>query len=151
MSGELAISAIPLRLPFWIVDTIGGKTISAASRVDNVIALVVLGHGFAIGESSYMDIISIGYSAVNPNGVHLVTATGENSLVYEIAGATGSETYTISGNERILSKILDGESSSVLGSCVYSNPSSNNQEYVIMALSGSAKKVELVPPYECVN
>ena len=148
VSGELTVSANPLRLPFWLADTAGGKTITGASRTNATVTLTVTSHGFAAGTSSYMSVEGLGYTTVNPNGVWLVTYAGVNSLTFQIPGATGSETYTLGGgDDKILARLLDTASSSVLGSCVYSDPSSNNQEYVILAMNGTAKKVAMVPPY----
>jgi hypothetical protein len=46
LSGTLQVTGDPLRLPFYLVDAVGGETIVSAERVDDLITIEVTGHGF---------------------------------------------------------------------------------------------------------
>ena len=45
LTSELISNGSPLRMPFWLVNTTGGKAITAASRVTTTVTLTVPGHG----------------------------------------------------------------------------------------------------------
>jgi len=115
-SGALTTDDQPLTLPFFLVDTAGGKTVSAASRVDDLVTITVTGHGFTVGLTGYLGLYAVGFATVDPNGVWAMTVTDANTLTFEITGATGNEVYTISGDERVKSVISDSAASVVLGS-----------------------------------
>ena len=263
-SGALSSSLVPLRLPFWLVDTAGGKAVSAASLAGNVVSLTVTGHGFGylanakvelgagnakilftavvdgeVGNDTYVlinspfpspanrsmavtqayskagffypkdgiviitvvpatdgsgnvsstanDVIAavnsavsgfvtaslgtgsdgtslvsnvagylengidgpawlevqgLGWTTTNPNGYQLVTATGVNTLTYPLTGA--NQTYTIGGaDDKVLSRLSDGAASSIVGSCLFSDPANGLAESIILGATLDAKKVNL--------
>ena len=78
----------------------------------------------------------------NPNGAWSMTPTGPNTLTFPIAGATGSETYIIT-TARVLSELDDFGTGDVLASCLFSDPSSNDAEFVMLAFGVEVQKVKL--------
>jgi hypothetical protein len=135
LSGALEVDGDPLFLPFWLVDTSGGLTISAAERVDELVTLTVT-HGFEVDtDPAWLGVESL-TGAVDPNGVHLVTRVDATTLTFEIAGATGSETY--GGTGKIRSVIDDAEAAEIYGSCLFSDPSSDSEESIVIAATGKA-------------
>lgn len=142
-SGALTTDENPLTVPFFLVDTAGGKTVSAASRVDEVVTITVTGHGFTVAAVGYLGLYAVGFATTNPNGVWEMTVTDANTLTFSIPGASGNETYTISGDERVKSVISDGAVADILGSCHFSDASSDLEESIILATPAVAKKVSL--------
>lgn len=140
VSGALQIDGDPLRLPFYLVDTSGGKTVASAGRVDEVVTVTVTGHGFEVGSSGYLGIESL-TGSVSPNGVRLVTIVDANTFTFSIAGATGSETY--GGTGKVRSVLDDSAAAEIWGSCLFSDPSSESAESVIIAASGEAYQVSI--------
>ena len=78
---------------------------------------------------------------VNPNGVHLMTVVDEATLTFTIPGATGSVTY--GGTGVVRSVVDDTAAAQIFGSCLFSDPSSDSAEFVIIAAQGEAYKVEI--------
>lgn len=140
-SGALSQSATPLTLPFWLIDTVGGDSITAASLTSNVVSLTVTGHGLT-GGAAYLTVRGLGFSGTDPNGVHLVTPTDANTLTYPLTG--GNETYTIGGgDDKVLSVLDDDAIGQIRGSCNFSDPNSNLAESIILATSLDAKAVSI--------
>lgn len=140
VSGALQVDGDPLRLPFFLVDTSGGLTVSAASRVDDLVTLTVTGHGFGVGLTGYLGVESL-TGTVDPNGVQFVTIVDANTVTFEIAGATGSETY--GGTGKVRSVLDDAAAAAIYGSCLFSDPAYSVAESIIEAATGEAYKVEL--------
>ena len=249
-SGALSSSSAPLQLPFWLVDTAGGKNITAASLASDVVSLTVTGHGLdadyqtmtvtgtltsngttpvvfdpfefyevflgrpeyrmpgpdlvvirplnpvgyeildeersgagwtstanvaspelvpagawnavtnpdawkpvspATGtpvvtpsdsNASWTKVKGLGFSTTNPNGIHLVSVKDVNTLTYPLVGA--NETFTIGGSDdKVITELTDNAVTEILGSCIYSDPTSDNDESIIMATGLSAKRVDL--------
>src|ERR1043165_7401631 len=44
-------NAQPLRLPFWLVDAVGGVSVTAASRTGTLVTVTAPGHGLPFGLS----------------------------------------------------------------------------------------------------
>ncbi len=79
---------------------------------------------------------------VNPNGVWFITPTDEDTLEYTIPGSVGNESYDVD-TAVVISRLNDFSVGSVLGSCLYSDPSSNNDESIFLAYGNDVKKVSL--------
>ena len=126
-----------LTLPFYLY---ANKTISSASRVITVVTVTTsTAHGFTSGT-----LVSISglTGTVSPNGNRTITFTGANTFTFTISGATGSETYGGSGIAG--APILDDTSvNSVYGSCLFSDPATNNTEYIAMATNSTLKLIKL--------
>jgi len=100
--------------------------------------------GNTLGESAYIAIEGLGFTTTDPNGVYLLTPTDANTLTYSIPGASGSETYTIGGgNDIIVARLDDTVSGQVLGSCIFSDPNSDNAESIYLAFETVCKVVDL--------
>ncbi len=170
LSGNLALDKNPLRIPFWLVDVTGGLTITAATRVGELVTLAC-DNPFGAG-TAYTEIRGL-TGTVDPNGIYPVTSTpsfvpvlvespagsgtyipvlqpdgspvleSTNSglLTYLIPGATGGETY--SGSGRLATWLDDSAIVSVWGSCSYSDPSDENAEYIIIATNSRAIAVSI--------
>ncbi len=74
---------------------------------------------------------------VDPNGNRLVTVTDIDTFTFQIAGATGSETYSGTGVVQG-AKFTETQTNGVYGYCRFSDPSDNNAEYIIRATNLSA-------------
>lgn len=140
ISGSLQVEGDPLRLPFFLVDTVGGVSIASAERVTELVTVEITGHGFGIGLSGYLGISGL-TGTVDPNGVWFVTIVDADTLTFSITGATGSVTYA--GTGKAMSVIDDNSAAEIFGSCLFSDPSSLSAESVIIAATGEAYKVDV--------
>ena len=130
-----------LALPFYLWPQV---TISSATRSGTTVTITTsTNHGFS---SSYVvAIVDVGPGTVDPNGNQTVTVTGNTTFTYEIAGATGSETYSVSGTSKAGGAIVGTTAlNGAFGSCLFSDPASSNQEYIILALYENAIRRLLV-------
>lgn len=138
LSGVLQETGSPLRLSFFLVDAVGGETIVSADRVDDLVTVEVTGHGFGLGLTGYVGIESL-TGTVSPNGVQFITVVDADTFTFEIPGATGSETY--GGTGKVRSVLDDTAAASILGSCLFSDPSSALSESVVIAANGTGYAV----------
>jgi hypothetical protein len=126
-----------LTLPFYLYDN---RTISSATRSITVVTVTTsAAHGFTSGT-----LVSISglTGTVSPNGNRTITSTGANTFTFTISGATGSETYSGSGTAG--APILDDTAvNSVYGSCLFSDPATNNTEYIAMATNSTLKLIKI--------
>lgn len=137
-----------LRLPFWLIDTTGGVTITAASRTGETVTVTVgAGHGLDAGATgaAWLKVTGLGFVGPesDPNGFRLATRTSATEFTFEMPGAVGNYTYTISGDERALSVIDDSASGVILASCLFSDPNDANREFVFLAFEDRATSVDL--------
>lgn len=144
-------SGAPLTLPFWLIDDNSGAAegsqglaVSAASRNGETVTLTVTAHGLGIGLSSYTGLEGVtGITTVDPNGIWLMTTTDANTLSFTIDGApVGVETYTVT-TARVLSELDDSATGVVIGSCLFSNPGTNNSESIMLAYGSEVKRIDL--------
>jgi hypothetical protein len=129
-----------LTLPFYVWPQL---TISSATRSGTTVTITTSSnHGFS---SSYVvAIVDVGPGSVDPNGNKTITVTGLNTFTYTIAGATGSETYSVTASSKAGGAILGTSSiNGAFGSCLFSNPVSNNDEYIILALYSNAIAINM--------
>lgn len=140
-SSGLSTGATPLRLPFYLIDT--AKTISAASQTSGVVTLTLSAHNLPSGTSGWATISGIGYSSgTNPNGVFYITVTTDYQVTYALVGSAG--TYTVNGSTLLsVTNINDLAVSTIYGSCLFSNPASNNDESILIATNSVVKRVSL--------
>lgn len=106
-----------------------------ASRADTLVTLFVAGHGFEVSSSAHLGVESLS-GTVSPNGVWLMTVLDEATLSFSIPGASGSETYTGAGKVR--SVLDDADAAEIYGSCLFSDPSSDSAESIVIAATGKA-------------
>jgi hypothetical protein len=135
-TSALTTGQVPLRLPFYLIDT--PKTISATTvPVTSTIRITVTGHGFGAGTSGWATI-----SGLDPevSGSYLLSYHDADTLEYTVAGIT-----SVTDGVGTLSQmaINDTANANVRASCLFSDPNSNNKEYIIVAMDTIAKKIDL--------
>jgi hypothetical protein len=129
-----------LALPFYLWPQV---VISSATRSGTTVTITTsTNHGFS---SSYVvAIVDVGPGTVDPNGNKTVTVTGLNTFTYEIVGATGSETYSVTGASKAGGAIVGTTAlNGAFGSCLFSDPASDSQEYIILALYENAVAINM--------
>lgn len=129
-----------LSLPFNVWPQV---VISSATRSGTTVTITTsTNHGFS---SSYVvAIVDVGTGTVNPNGNKTITVTGNTTFTYTIAGATGSETYSVTGSSKAGGAIVGTANiNGAFGSCLFSNPASSNAEYIILALFSNAVAINM--------
>ena len=140
LSGTLQVEGDPLRIPFFVVDTVGGLVLTSAARVGTLVTLTKAAHPFTVGETAYLGVESL-TGTVDPNGVQLVTIASSSTMTFVIAGAAGNETY--SGTGKVRSVIDNDSAAEIFGSCLFSDPSDDSAEFVIESATGTAFRVSV--------
>lgn len=137
-TGALAVGGDPLQLPFYLIDV--AKTISSASYASNVVTITMsANHGFDVGSSGYAVVAGLTFTGIDNNGAKILTYVSANQLSFPVTGVTAvSGTGTLSQMP-----INDNANANVRASCLFSDPNTNNKEYVIVALDTVAKKIDL--------
>lgn len=137
-TGALTVGGDPLQLPFYLIDV--AKTISSATYASNVVTITMsANHGFEAGSSGYAVIAGLTFTGTNNNGAKILTYVSANQLSFPVIGVTAvSGTGTLSQMP-----INDAANANVRASCLFSDPNTNNKEYVIVALDTVAKKIDL--------
>jgi hypothetical protein len=161
-SAGLATSGRTLTLPFFLIDTNKAlsTTVGACTWLNGVVTLTTTSaHELTLSQVAYATLgntvlgstpplTNADPTKVPPAGNYEMTVTGTNTLTFPYALATGSGTYTVSGTTGYLhSQLNDGAVSDIFGSCLYSDPSSSNNEFILIATNTNVKKVLLDPPY----
>lgn len=130
---ELGNSGEALVVPFYIWTN---RTISSATRSTTTVTITTsVNHGFTT--NTLVGIYGL-TGTVNPNGNRTITVTASNSFTFTIANATGSETYTIGGTNYAGAPFISSNINNAYGSCLFSDPSDDNDEYFIIALNSKA-------------
>ena len=135
LSGSLQVTGDPLRIPFFVVATVGGLTVTLAERVGTVVTLTFASHPFTVAKVAYLGVEGL-TGTVDPNGVQLVTVASSTTVTFVIAGAVGNETY--GGTGKVRSVIDDDSAAEILGSCLFSDPSDESAEFIVEAATGTA-------------
>jgi hypothetical protein len=135
LSGTLQVTGDPLRLPFFVVNAVGGETVLSAARLGTSVSVSITPLIFEVGAAAYVGIEGL-TGTVDPNGVWLATALDAQTLGFQIPGATGNETY--GGTGKVRSVIDDDSAAQILGSCLFSDPSDESAEYIVEAATGTA-------------
>ena len=135
-TSALTTGASPLALPFYLMET--PKTISGVTvPTTGTIRITVTAHGFTAASTGWATVSDLDAAV---NGSYLLTYVDADTLSYQVAGIT-SVTDT-SGTLRTMA-INDAANANVRGSCLFSDPNTNNKEYIIVALDTVAKKIDL--------
>ena len=130
---ELGNSGEALVVPFYIWTN---RTISSATRSTTTVTITTsVNHGFTT--NTLVGIFGL-TGTVNPNGNRTITVTASNSFTFTIANATGSETYSIGGTNYAGAPFISSNINNAYGSCLFSDPSDDNDEYFIIALNSKA-------------
>lgn len=133
----IGTSATALTIPFYLYATV---SISSASRVAAAVTVTTsTSHGFVTGTQVGIAGLT---GSVSPNGNRTITVTAANTFTFNISGAVGTETYGGSGTAGA-PFIEDEAVNFAYGSCLFSDPSDSNDEYIILAQNASATAVDL--------
>lgn len=136
-TSALTTGQTPLQLPFYLIDS--AKAISNVTiPITGTVRLTVTGHGFAAGSSGWATIAGLDTSF---NGSYLLTYFDANTLDYTIAGVTTAPTDKVGTLSQMV--INDAANANVRASCLFSDPNTNNKEFVIVAMDTVAKKIDL--------
>lgn len=136
-TSALTTGQIPLQLPFYLIDV--AKTILSATYAANVVTITITGHGFGAGSSGYAVVAGLTFTGTNNNGSKVLTYVTADTLSFPVTGVTAvSGTGTLSQMP-----INDTANANVRASCLFSDPNTNNKEYVIVAMDTVAKKIDL--------
>jgi hypothetical protein len=137
LTDALTTGQVPLQLPFYLIDsakTISNVTIPATGTV----RITITSHGFAAGSSGWATIAGLDASF---NGSYLLTYFDANTLDYTIAGVTTAPTDKVGTLSQMV--INDVANANVRASCLFSDPNTNNKEFIIVAMDTLAKKIDL--------
>lgn len=146
-SGALTTSASPLRLPFFLINS--NKMISSASVSSNVVTITFgTAHGLTgtayatLGDTNNSTQPIAGIAA----GTYEMTVASSTTMTFSYVVANG--TPAVNGTYGYLNTQIDDNAvSSILGSCIFSDPSNSNNESIILATELGAKKVSLGGAY----
>ena len=136
-TAALTTGQTPLQLPFYLIDA--AKTISNVTiPVTGTVRITVTAHGFEAGSSGWATIAGLDASF---NGSYLLTYFDANTLDYTIAGVTTAPTDKTGTLSQMV--INDVANANVRASCLFSDPNTNNKEFIIVAMDTVAKKIDL--------
>ena len=136
-TAALTTGQTPLQLPFYLIDA--AKAISDVTvPVTGTVRITVTAHGFAAASSGWATISGLDASF---NGSYLLTYVDVNTLSYTIAGVTTAPTDKIGTLSQMA--INDVANANVRASCLFSDPNTNNKEFIIVAMDTVAKKIDL--------
>ena len=156
-SAGIATGGRTLTLPFFLIDA--NKTISEATYSSGTITITTsTAHGLTgtayatLGNTVAGSALPLTFSATPskapPAGNYLMTVASATTLTFLYTAASGTDSYVVSGTTGYLnSQLNDGAVSNVFGSCLFSNPSTTSNEFILIATNLNVKKVLLQPPY----
>lgn len=133
----ITVGSTALTLPFTLYTN---RTISSATRAATIVTVTTSeAHGFT--SSTLVSIVGLnGTLATSSN--RLITSTGSTTFTFVMPGLTGTETYGGSGVAG--APILDDTAiNNVYGSCLFSDPSSNNAEYIALATNTKVRLIKI--------
>lgn len=133
----LGDAAQGLTLPFYLYANV---TISSAVRAGNTVTITTsTNHLFnTLTQVAILDVSG----TVDPTGNHTIVVTSPTTFTYSLSGS-GGETYTLGGSARAGAPIIAAPNFAY-GSCRFSDPSDSNDEYIIIAMNGGARAVNLI-------
>jgi hypothetical protein len=143
-SGALASSGSPLRLPFFLINS--NKAISSASSSSNVVTLT-FGSAHGLTGTAYATLGNVQVTTEPITGIkagsYQMTVASATTLTFSYTIAD-NPTLTVNGTYGYINSQIDDDAvTSILGSCLFSDPTSNNDESIILATGLNAKKVNL--------
>jgi hypothetical protein len=137
LAGSPTSSYEALTLPFYVYANID---ILTATRTTTTVAVTTDGsHGFV---NDTLVLIYGLSGTVDPNGNRTATVTGADTFTFQIAGVTGSESYSVGGVNGAGAPAAV-TTSSCFGACRFSDPSDSNTAYIIEAQSNGAVAIDL--------
>lgn len=136
LGSSLATDEASLTLPFYVY---ANTTSSGSSRSGDTITITFSSaHPFIDQTLGYVS--GITGLTPDPNGNRVITVVDSVTISITVSGLSGS----IGGTAVVGSPILnDNVINSVYGSCLFSDPASNNEEYIVIATNSIAYAVNL--------
>ena len=133
---SIATNASVLTLPFSLY---ADKTGNSVSRASNVITIgFSTAHAFTT--NTLAKVSGITGITPTPNKNNIITVINSTSISITIVGATG----TIGGTAVVgAPQLEDDVINAVYGSCLFSDPTSDNEEYIILATNINAKAIKV--------
>jgi hypothetical protein len=133
----LSTNATALTLPFY---TYANKTGNSVTRVSTTITIgFATAHSFTTTTLAYVS----GITGISPSFVaqnYIITVVNSTSVSITIAGISGTATGTaVVGAPRLEDTIVNA----VFGSCLFSDPTSDNDEYIMLATNTGVKAVNV--------
>jgi hypothetical protein len=143
-SGALASSGSPLRLPFFLINS--NKAISSAASSSNVVTLT-FGSAHGLTGTAYATLGNVQVTTEPITGIkagsYQMTVASATTLTFSYTIAD-NPTLTVNGTYGYINSQIDDDAvTSILGSCLFSDPTSDNDESIILATGLNAKKVNL--------
>ena len=156
-TGALDDGSQPLLLPFYLVGTSPSyqRAITIAERDQNKVRITFgSAHGYPAGSSGWVALGDVdnptnypltgdAYPDDVPGGLYYMTVDTPTRLVFDQTGPDDALIVDATYGYITSPELDDTASSTILGSCVYSDPNSTHDEYIILALERVAKKVSL--------
>jgi len=128
-----------LATPTWKLYS-GTVSISSAIRNDATVTVnTSTSHGYSNNTLVYISGLT---GAVNPNGNRLITFVTTTQFTFTITGATGTETYSGAGTSQP-AQLSAASVTGVFGSCLFSNPNTANDNYIILATNLNVQAIKL--------
>lgn len=128
-----------LATPTWKLYS-GTVSISSASRNNATVTVnTSTSHGYSSDTLVYISGLT---GTVNPNGNRLITVVNATQFTFSITGATGTETYSGTGTSQP-AQLSAASVTGVFGSCLFSNPNTANDNYIILATNLNAQAIRL--------
>ena len=136
LGSSLATDEASLTLPFYVY---ANTTSSGSSRIGDTITITFsLAHPFIDQTLGYVS--GITGLTPDPNGNRVITVVDSVTIEITVSGLSGS----IGGTAVVGSPILnDNVINAVYGSCLFSDPASQNEEYIVIATNSIAYAVNL--------
>ena len=136
LGSSLATDEASLTLPFYVY---ANTTSSGSSRSGDTITITFSSaHPFIDQTLGYVS--GITGLTPDPNGNRVITVVDSVTIEITVSGLSGSIGGTAVAGSPILN---DNVINSVYGSCLFSDPASNNEEYIVIATNSIAYAVNL--------
>lgn len=133
---SLVTDELALSLPFYVY---GNVTSTGLSRAGDVIT-ITFGSPHSFQSSTLANVSGITGITPDPNGNREITVVSPTSISIEIVGLSG----TIGGTATVgAPKLNDNVINAAYGSCLYSDPSGINKEYIAVAANSKVFLVDL--------
>jgi len=128
-----------LSTPTWKLYS-GAVSISSATRSTTTVTVdTSSAHGYSNNTLVYIAGLT---GTVNPNGNRLITVVNGTQFTFTITGATGTETYGGTGTSNP-AQLSATAVTGVFGSCLFSNPNTANDNYIILATNLNVQAIKL--------
>jgi phage-related baseplate assembly protein len=116
------------------------ETIVSSSVSSNVVTVACLTtHGLPSAHTTLLNISNLTYTGTDPNGNRVCTRTGTATFTFPLT--TANETHGVAGSPRAKSFHIESAPAQIQGSCLFSDVTADNEEYIILATDINATAV----------